>query len=333
MNLGILGTGKIVKDLMAARDRLPAERIFILGTKRSREKTETLAAQYSLERCFFDYDEMLACSDIDTVYVALPNHLHFAFAKKALLAGKDCIVEKPVTSNYAQFCELRTLAGERGLILSEAMNIHELPAYRALKESLPALGNLKIVCLNYSQYSSRYDTFRQGTVLPAFDPHCSGGALMDLNVYNLHAVVGLFGAPKGVRYLANVERGIDTSGVLTLDYGSFKAVCIGAKDCRAPILSTFQGDAGCIQVHLPVNQMRGFTFTDNRGRETVKCFDDGTHRMVYEFEEFADVIRKRDFVRADRLLNISGTVSRIMQEARRQAGIVFDSDPLPQSPA
>ena len=67
---------------------------------------------------------------------------------------------------------------------------------------------------------------------------------MDLNVYNIHAIVGLFGKPWEVKYEANMERGIDTSGVVTLDYGDFKAVAIGAKDCKAPVRCTIQGTNG-----------------------------------------------------------------------------------------
>ncbi len=56
---------------------------------------------------------------------------------------------------------------------------------------------------------------------------------MDLGVYNVSYIVGLFGSR--IRwYTANMERGIDTSGVLTMEYRSFKAVSINAKDCAAP---------------------------------------------------------------------------------------------------
>ena len=52
--------------------------------------------------------------------------------------------------------------------------------------------------------------------MPAFDPAFSGGALMDINIYNIHYVVGLFGKPKNIEYYPNIERGIDTSGVLII---------------------------------------------------------------------------------------------------------------------
>ena len=53
-------------------------------------------------------------------------------------------------------------------------------------------------------------------------------------VYNVSYIVGLFGEPNQAKYTANIERGIDTSGILTMDYSGFKAVSIAAKDCAAP---------------------------------------------------------------------------------------------------
>ena len=63
---------------------------------------------------------------------------------------------------------------------------------------------------------------------------------MDLNIYNIHYIVGLFGRPKNVEYYPNIERGIDTSGILVLDYDKFKCVCIGSKECKAPIIIIFK---------------------------------------------------------------------------------------------
>ena len=325
MKLGILGTGMIVKDLLTTIDKLDIEKMYILGTPSTKEETEKLAKEYGIEKCFYDYDEMLA-SDIDTVYVALPNFLHYSFSKKALEAGKHVICEKPVTSNYTELKELKAIAGEKKLILVEAMNIHYLPAYKALKEHIKDLGSLKIVSLNYSQYSSRYDAFKEGIVLPAFDPTKSGGALMDINVYNIHTVVGLFGKPKRVNYNANIERNIDTSGILTLDYGTFKAVCIGAKDCKAPIMSTYQGDKGNIIVKTPVNSMRKFELSDNQGNTQEFNFDEKAHRLSYEFKEFIEMINNLDFKKAEKMLEVSSIASELMEEARKQAGVVFTAD-------
>ena len=102
---------------------------------------------------------------------------------------------------------------------------------------------------NFCQYSSGYDAFCAGETPPVFDPACAGGALMDLGVYNVSYIVGLFGEPNQVHYTANVERGIDTSGILLLEYPDFICQCTGAKDCAAPGSVQLIGDAGRILIN------------------------------------------------------------------------------------
>ena len=321
MNLGILGTGKIVQEFLPEIDNLKIGYKAILGTLRSKERVEKLAAQYKLDKIYFDYDELLKDENLDTIYVALPNNLHYEFAKKALLADKNVIVEKPAVTTAEEFADLKKIATERQKILLEAVTVHYLPAYLRIREDLKNLGDIKIVSMNYSQYSSRYDAFKRGEILPVFNPKMAGGALMDINVYNISFVVGLFGAPKSFTYTANIERGIDTSGVLVMDYDNFKAVCIGAKDCQVLTASTIQGDKGNIFMEIPVNTIDAYVINYNNGDGSVETFDEDKHRMIYEFENFIEIIDSKDFERAAEMLKISEIVTQILQTGREQVGI------------
>src|SRR5699024_9055962 len=74
-----------------------------------------------------------------------------------------------------------------------------------LKQSMLESGNCKLAQFNYSQFSSRYDDCKKGMIQPAFDSKQGGGALMDINVYNIHLALALFGEPSKVAYYANVE--------------------------------------------------------------------------------------------------------------------------------
>ena len=326
MKLGILGSGMIVQDFLPEIDNLNIDYKAILGTERSRERVENLAAQYKIDKIYFDYDEMLTDENLDTIYIALPNNLHYQFAKKALIANKNVIIEKPCVTNYEELKDLKQIATERGKMIFEAMTVHYLPAYLSIRADLQKLGDIKIVSMNYSQYSSRYDKFKQGEILPAFDPKKAGGALMDLNVYNLHFIVGLFGKPQNFSYSANIERGIDTSGVLVLDYGKFKAVCIGAKDCQVITVSTIQGDKGNIIMEIPINRIDAYIINYNNGEGSVESFDEDKHRMLYEFETFIEIIDNKDFEHAEKFLQVTEIVAQILQEARAQVGIKFSED-------
>ena len=86
MKLGILGTGMIVKDLLQIYHQFDIDETYILGTQQTKEETEKLVENYHFNGTYYDYEEMLK-SDIDTIYCALPNHLHFSFSKKASLSS------------------------------------------------------------------------------------------------------------------------------------------------------------------------------------------------------------------------------------------------------
>lgn len=319
MKLGILGTGNIVQDILPMMETLNFEKIYLLGTQRSRERAQNLCAAYHLDGYYLDYSGLLQ-SDVDAIYVALPNSLHYAYAKEALLNGKHVFLEKPATTASAQLQELVHLAQERHLILTEAMSLHYTPAYRSLRESISSLGDIKLVHFQFCQYSSRYDNFKRGIIAPAFDPAQGGGALMDLNVYNLHAILGLFGTPQSTEYFPNMDQDIDTSGILLMHYPTFQAIAVAAKDCQAPVSSTIQGTKGCIRIQMPMNQISAYDMFDQRGNKIrTMDFRENVHRLSYEFKEFQRMVLESDFVSAGKLSEISLAAIRILEKMRPYA--------------
>ena len=164
--------------------------------------------------------------------------------------------------------------------------------------------------------------------MPVFDPKFSGGALMDLNIYNIHYIVGLFGRPKNVEYYPNIERGIDTSGILVLDYDKFKCVCIGSKECKAPISNNIQGDKGCIYQDNPTNKCERFELLLNNEESKIINENNYRNRMIYEFIEFEKMISSNDLNRCFQLLDHSLIVSEVQTVARKKSGIKFAADDL-----
>ena len=319
MKLAVLGTGKIVQEFLPMIQQVSdVELVALLSTPRSLEKAKEMQSHYQIQEVYIDYETLLANDMIDTVYVALPNHLHYQYTKAALLQGKNVICEKPFTLNAQQLQELIQIATEKQLIMLEAITNQYLNNFLQIKKDLAKLGKIKIVECNYSQYSSRYDAFKEGKILPAFDPQKGGGALMDINIYNIHFVVGLFGKPEKVQYLANIERYIDTSGILVLDYGDFKAVCIGAKDSTANIRSVIQGTDGSIEVLGATNEMPRYERRSKTEAEAVNVNLD-KHRMYQEFEKFTEVIDQKDLAFAAEKLNHSLTVMQVVDQALESA--------------
>ncbi|PKG23521.1 Gfo/Idh/MocA family protein [Niallia nealsonii] len=322
MKLAIIGSGKIVADFLTMAGDLPdTELVAIFGTEKSIQKIEKMKNEYRIRKIYTTYEECLKDTDIDTVYIGLPNHLHYSFTKEALLSGKNVICEKPFTIKLSELTELKDIAKINNLILIEAITTQYLSNYLSIKESVNTLGDLKIIECNYSQYSSRYNAFKNGEILPAFNPKAGGGALMDINIYNIHFVVGILGKPNSVAYLANVERNIDTSGILLLNYPNCKVVCIGAKDSTAPIKTLIQGDQGSIVLNGPANACDSFEVNINGQDSRIIDNKVHPHRMYEEFCEFARIIKESDFSKANQMLEQSQLVMEIAEEALTDAGI------------
>lgn len=325
MKLAIVGTGVMTKEVLPQLGGWGWQPVALCGTPRSAAETARLCAEHGVLAGYSDVAEMLAKTEADAVYIAVPNHLHAPLARQALEQGKNVILEKPFSSNDRESAALAALARQKNLFLFEAISTLYLPNYQKTKEWLGKIGKIKLVSCNFSQYSRRYNAFCAGEVASTFDPAQSGGALMDLNVYNLHWLLGLFGAPKQLSYAANVERGIDTSGVLLLEYDGFRAVAIGAKDCSAPCRYTIQGTAGYIQMESPANACRDATLHLNDGTQE-RYAQNPASRLEPEFRFFAQQIAAGDRRACDALLDHSLAVSRALTQARRSAGIRFPAD-------
>ena len=231
-----------------------------------------------------------------------------------------------MTSTIEEAKELKKLAIQNHLFLWEAITNQYLPNFYKIKSLLNELGHIKIVECNYSQYSSRYNAFKEGMILPAFDYTKSGGALMDLNIYNIHFVVGLFGKPIDIEYYPNIEKGIDTSGIIILKYDTFQCVCIGAKDCKAPLSNNIQGDRGCIHIPTPVSYIGSFDLLMNDGSTQTINENNDVHRMYEEFFEFSRMYEQNDYQKCYDMLEHSMIVTEIQTIARRKAGILFPAD-------
>lgn len=328
MKLGIVGTGMIVRLIGPHLESWDIEVTAVAGTPTSMDQVNELADEYGAAGRYSDWHDLVADPAVDTVYVAVPNFLHYAVSEAALLAGKDVICEKPLASNFEEAARLADVAREQGRFLWEAVVTTRQPNFRLVRdELLPKIGTIKAVSVNYSQYSSRYDAFRAGEVLPAFDPAKAGGAIMDIGLYTLTYTIGLFGEPKSATYYPNIERGIDTSGLVVMAYDGFTATNVCAKDSNGALGATIQGTDGWIKTFSGANACGPVTLHLNDGTE--ETYDQSLPVMWEgEFREFDRQQREGDLTECYRQLDQSLLVSHVQNSIRRKAGVIFPADEL-----
>lgn len=325
MNIGVIGTGQIVLSVLQAT-RAVKGITWCAVYSRKQQTGETLAKQFHIPQVYTDLSCFFADPAIDTVYIASPNSLHYTQAKAALEHGKHVIVEKPFTSTLNEAQELQKIAKQKHLFLLEAISTRYLPNYHHIRQQLPRLGRLRLVQCCFSQYSSRYPALLRGETPNVFHPKFSGGALQDINLYNIQFVIGLFGAPITQTYYPNKHtNGIDTSGIAILQYPDFICVCEGAKDTDGINGVQIQGENGFLYVKDKTNSCSEVHMVLRDGSETCFC-QQNESRLYYEFCAMRDMIASQNDEECWKQLDITMQVVSCMETMRKDVGIHFPAD-------
>jgi len=326
LKLATVGTNWITESFIQAAVR--SSQFHLTGVySRVEEKAKKLAHTYNASHYYTDLEEMAKSQDIEVVYIASPNSLHFEQTLLLLKNHKHVICEKPIFSNTAELEAAYRTAEENGVYLFEAIrNIHT-PHFHLLKEHLNLAGKMRSAVLPYIQYSSRYDLFLEGENPNIFTAKYSGGALVDLGVYPTHLAVGLFGEPNQVSYHPVVLRtGVDGSGTLVLTYDDFVCTILCSKVSHSVLPCEIHGEKGTFVLSnaAPISEI---TFIDSHTKE-AQVMGSGLEEqdMVYECEKFAEIITLKKDEEYEQLKNQSKIVLKITEAARKQNNIVFDSE-------
>ena len=323
MNFGTIGTSWITSSFIDASRKADNFTLCAIYS-RSEKKAKEFSAKHASPSFYTDLEEMAKSDEIDCVYIASPNSLHFEHAILFLKHKKHVICEKPIFSNAKEFREAFQVAEENGVYLFEAIrNIHS-PNFKALKDAIGKVGPIKATNLHRCRYSSKYNEFLAGGRPNVFSTEFSGGALTDLGIYPLYLAVGLFGQPNKVSYTANVlESGVDGNGTLSLSYDSFTSTVLCSKISTSYIPCEIQGEKGTILFN-DAGTIVDLKWIDNlTGQveviDTYSLEDD----MKFEINNFTRIISSRNDKEYMELKDLSLITLSITEKARKQNGIIY----------
>ena len=174
---GVIGTGWIADQFVTTVTRNTSQRIVAVGS-RSPERAREFAEGHGIEMACGSYEELVA-QDVDVVYVATGHLDHASHARLALEAGRNVLVEKPMTPTVEATRELVELARDKGLFCMEAVWSLALPRFDVVRQVLAAnlLGRIEAVTVDMGEYLVDHRR--------AMDPAQGGGAMNDLGIYPL----------------------------------------------------------------------------------------------------------------------------------------------------
>lgn len=203
MKIGVCGTGTIASWISDTICQLENENIALYTCATSPGFVcDEFAAKYGYTKISGSFEELLQDPEVDLVYIALPNHMHYEICRRAIECGKHVVCEKPFSADERECGELLRAAHEKGVFISEALWPVFLPAYRMIKEEIAAgtIGRLHsgtIRMMDNVMFLDRVKHLETG-----------GGVLMDEGPYTLGCMTAFFGTD--IKSLRSKTRKLDT---------------------------------------------------------------------------------------------------------------------------
>ncbi|MDT3427078.1 putative dehydrogenase [Paenibacillus forsythiae] len=325
IRFGVVGTNWITDRFLESG--LENEDFLLTAVySRSEEKGKAFAAKYAGASVYTDLEAMAASDEIDAVYIASPNSLHAEHAMICISHGKHVLCEKPAASNAAELGRVIEAARSNNVLFMEAMKSTLVPNFGIIKENLYKIGRIRRYFASYCQYSSRYDAFLQGTVLNAFNPVFSNGALMDLGIYCLYPMVVLFGKPDTVKATGvMLSSGVDGEGSIVMGYDDMDAAVMYSKITESYLPAEIQGENGTMVIDK-ISQPYGVKICYRDGIVEELTVPQTYESMYYETQEFIRLLQAGE---RESLVNshaCSLAAAEIMEDARRQIGLKYPAD-------
>lgn len=321
IRVGIVGTNFISEWFTEAARRTAGRIEPVAVYSRSADRAAEFAQRHRIPQGFGAFETMLDA--VDAVYIASPTVAHFPQAMAAIEARRHVLVEKTISVSHTQAVALFARAEERGVVVMEATRHLHTPEHGLIRESIGRLGTLRYAHLEMLQYSSRYDRFRAGEHMNAFDPALGNSALTDIGVYCLEPALDLFGAPIAhTGASVRLENGFEAGGAIQLDYRTMIADLSYSKIAQGFAPSTIVGEGGALAIDS-LSEPSRIVLRDRDGEavlleRTKPRPADGMH---HELIAFAEQIRAGAV--DPRWRDVTLTARRIMDEhlARTETGI------------
>lgn len=334
IKLATIGTSWITQQFIEA---CMAEGSYELSKvySRTKAKAQELVDKFEQGQAVDDLAALYQ-EDVDLIYIASPNALHYGHAMEALNHNKHVVVEKPQFANLDQWQAAHNLASEKNLYLFEAIRHIQNRNYKLLKSLLaqklvdlkqPFLG----AALNMGQYSSKYDAYvdaidHQETLPNIFNLEFATGTLMDIGVYPIYVAVDLFGMPDQVDYQPlKGPNGVDLMGTVILNYDTFQVTIFISKAVHSTKPSEiYVGDETIV---IPYISEMDRIDVINRKNICVQRYQYSELQPMFdEAKYFADILQDRetDYAYED-LERLSQQVTQVMQALREAAGLEFKS--------
>lgn len=222
---GVLGTANIAKGCTIPGMKLAENCELYAIAGRSMEKAEAFQSEFGFKKAYGSYEDLLNDTEVQAVYIPLPNHLHLKWVKAALEKGKHVLCEKPLALNAKEAQEMFSAAEKNGVLLMEAYAYLHSPYIQSLKKDIAdgLIGEIDYIETAFITQGYKEDI--------RLHKDMGGGAMYDLGCYCTTLILSLIDqSPCFVKADAEFsDLGVDlmTAGIIRFDNGTRAAFNVG----------------------------------------------------------------------------------------------------------
>ena len=227
INWGIIGLGNIAQSFSEGFHNCDNARLLAVSSNKN-EKLDQYKNNFKLEReyLFNNYEDLIKCDDIDIVYIALPNNLHFEWILKCIEKNKNILIEKPAVSNLNEAKRIEKEIIDRNLFFSEGYMYRYYPQIKKIIEILKTdqLGKLISMKTTFSNdllFKKKFFIFKKKRKINSdnrlFNKDLGGGSILDLGCYTISFTFLIASLIKDLDLknfkLKNIKKKIRSTGV------------------------------------------------------------------------------------------------------------------------
>lgn len=252
-NWGIIGPGKIASRFAG---QLPLSNTGVLTAVAGRDigKATAFAQEFGASRVYASFDELLADSLIDAVYIATPHTLHAELTIRAANAGKHVLCEKPIAVHYGSAMAVAEAARRNGVVVLEGYMYRFHPQIDTLIDLLSsgAIGAIQHIDASFSFVGKNRDSW-------LFNEASAGGGILDVGGYPVsmtrlivRASLGRSSEPVLITALGHIAGNVDEWTTASLQFETGITANVRAGIALGPEERVvIYGAEGSIQLHTP----------------------------------------------------------------------------------
>ena len=298
VNWGVMGNATIARVcVIPAIQKSRNGRVRALATRSPNQSTDVVKKN-KISQVYDNYHALIEDTDIEAIYLPLPNHLHHEWTLTALKAGKHVLCEKPLACNARQADEMAAMAGSTGCLLMEAFMYRFHPRSRQIRRLVTEgeIGKPRLIRSAFCYRMSEKDY--QNPQNARLMLEMGGGALLDVGCYSVSVARWLYEEePLQVQCQADYHpNGVDVHVTGLLNFANMRMATLEASFIAALQQTyTVVGNKGVIELphdaFIPWEKDAVFTLREKDAETGNPTIIPGADEYQLMVEHFADAVR------------------------------------------